>query len=71
MWRAASAAPSPAVAAVVETVEAERSAECMGCRESYRRPELIELNEDNHDNLTHFHGDLFCRVCCERSGVIF
>jgi len=71
LWRAASAAPSPAVAAVVETVEAERSAECMGCRESYRRPELIELNEDNHDNLTHFHGDLFCRVCCERSGVIF
>jgi len=70
LWRAASAAPSEAVAAVVEAVEAERPVGCAGCGCAYRRSELVELHEDNHDNLTHFHGDLLCGVCCDWAGVL-
>lgn len=74
LWRAASAAPSPAVAAVVEIVEAERRAErstgCDGCGRAYQRSKLVELHEDNHDNLTYFHGDLLCEACCDGAGVL-
>lgn len=69
LWRAASVAPSSVVAAVVEIVEAERSTGCDGCGRAYQRSELVELHEDNHDNLTYFHGDLLCEACCDGAGV--
>jgi hypothetical protein len=48
-----------------------RQAPCSGC--GRRRPvrELIELHEDNHDNLTHFHGDMLCRSCADAAGVSY
>lgn len=74
LWRAASAAPSPAVAAVAEIMGAKRRAErstgCDGCGRAYLRSKLVELHEDNHDNLTYFHGDLLCETCCEEAGML-
>ncbi len=48
-----------------------RTAPCSGCRKRFRHRDLVELNEDNHDNLTYFHGDLLCRGCADSSGVLF
>jgi len=47
-----------------------RTAECDGCRKRFPRGELIELHEDNHDNLTYFHGDRLCGECADAAGVI-
>lgn len=44
---------------------------CSGCGERFPRRELIELTEDNHDNLTYFHGDELCRECADNSGVCY
>lgn len=55
---------------VLSEAEAERRRiECSGCGARYRRSALTELDEDNHDNLTYFHGDLLCNPCCDRVGV--
>lgn len=55
---------------VLGEAEAERRRiECSGCGARYRRSALTELDEDNHDNLTYFHGDLLCSKCCDRVGV--
>jgi hypothetical protein len=74
LWRASSSAPSPAVAAVVGASEeghrVGRLSVCAGCWGSFRRSELTELHEDNHDDLMHFHGDLLCPKCCDRAGVL-
>ncbi len=43
---------------------------CSGCGGRFPARELIELHEDNHDNLTYFHGDLLCRECANAAGVI-
>jgi hypothetical protein len=42
---------------------------CSGCSGKYLHQELIELDEDNHDNLTYFHGDQLCRSCADGAGV--
>jgi len=42
---------------------------CAGCAERFPRRELIELHEDNHDNLTYFHGDQLCGECADNAGV--
>jgi hypothetical protein len=42
---------------------------CSGCGGKYPHQELIELHEDNHDNLTYFHGDQLCRSCADGAGV--
>ena len=82
LWRAAGAA-SPAVLAFEAENARERGeafggeheqadrrrVECSGCGVCYRRSALVELDEDNHDDLTHFHGDLLCGSCCDRAGV--
>ena len=46
-----------------------RRSPCDGC--GVRRPvrELVVLHEDNHDTLTHFHGDMLCPACADAAGV--
>jgi predicted nucleic acid-binding Zn finger protein len=48
-----------------------KKAVCSGCGGKYPRKELIELHEDNHDNLTYFHGDHLCRLCANDAGVAY
>lgn len=43
---------------------------CDGCGGGFDSRDLVELHEDNHDNLTYFHGDRLCRGCAEWAGVI-
>jgi len=43
-----------------------RSGICSGCGRRFRHR---ELTEDNHDNLTYFHGDLLCGACADGAGV--
>ena len=47
----------------------EALAVCSGCGGRYPHRELTELTEDNHDNLTYFHGDHLCRSCANGAGV--
>jgi hypothetical protein len=42
---------------------------CAGCGHRFRHRSLVELAEDNHDNLTYFHGDHLCRTCADGAGV--
>ena len=42
---------------------------CSGCGLRFRRGELVELHEGNHDDLTYFHGDLLCSECADAAGV--
>ncbi len=49
---------------------AKKSAACAGCVRRFPCRDLIELHEDNHDNLTYFHGDLLCRSCADKAEVI-
>ncbi len=46
------------------------SSSCDGCGAAVPRRELVELDEDNHDNLTYFHGDLLCRGCARDTGIL-
>ncbi len=46
-----------------------KTAVCSGCGGKYPRKELIYLHEENHDNLTYFHGDHLCRSCADDAGV--
>jgi hypothetical protein len=43
---------------------------CDRCGRRFPRRNLIELHEDNHDNLTYFHGDRLCAECTDQAGVI-
>jgi hypothetical protein len=43
--------------------------ECSGCGGHFAGRELTELTEDNHDNLTYFHGDHLCPACADSAGV--
>jgi len=45
-------------------------ATCDGCGVRFDHRTLIELHEDNHDNLTYFHGDQICQECAQDSGVL-
>lgn len=54
---------------VAATVARSKSGQCSGCRCRFPRRELVELHEDNHDNLTYFHGDRLCEECADRAGV--
>ena len=49
--------------------EKPKVAACSGCGGKYPHRELIELHEDNHDNLTFFHGERVCRLCANDAGV--
>ncbi|MDP9484500.1 MAG: hypothetical protein M3Q49_01690 [Actinomycetota bacterium] len=82
LWRAAGV-PSPAALAFEAEIAREggeasgeeedmerRRVSCSGCGARYRRSALVELDEDNHDNLTYFHGDLLCGPCCDGTGVV-
>ena len=43
---------------------------CDGCGLRFKPRDLVELNEDNHDNLSRFHGDMLCRECADAAGVM-
>lgn len=47
-----------------------KTAVCSGCGGRFPRRELTELHEENHDNLTCFHGDRLCGGCADGAGVI-
>ncbi len=51
------------------TVARAKTRRCSGCSEPTPRRDLIELNEDNHDGLTHFDGDQLCPQCADGAGV--
>jgi hypothetical protein len=51
--------------------EKPKMAVCSGCGGKYPHRELIELTEDNHDDLTYFHGDHLCRSCADDAGVSY
>ena len=44
---------------------------CSGWGGKYPHRELIELHEDNHDNLTFFHGEDVCKRCACTNSVSF
>lgn len=44
--------------------------ECSGCGGRFASRDLTELTEDNHDNLTYFHGDHLCPACADNAGVV-
>jgi hypothetical protein len=47
-----------------------KTATCSGCSKRFPRRELTELHEDNHDDLTYFHGDRLCSECADAAGVL-
>ena len=47
-----------------------KTGECDGCGRRFPRRELTELNEDNHDDLTYFHGQQVCPECAGAAGVL-
>jgi hypothetical protein len=51
------------------TIVHAKSSTCSGCGRRYRRRELVECVEGNHDNLTYFDGDLLCPACADAAGV--
>jgi hypothetical protein len=55
--------------ATAATIARAKSGVCAGCNLRFRRQELVELTEDNHDNLTYFDGDQLCRACADAAGV--
>ena len=61
------------IRAALNEVPAEKpkTAVCAGCLGEYPRCEMVQLHEDNHDNLTYFHGDRLCRPCARSNGVAF
>lgn len=42
---------------------------CSGCGRRFRRRDLLELVEGEHDNLTYFDGDLLCVGCAADAGL--
>jgi hypothetical protein len=42
---------------------------CSGCGRRFSQRDLTELTEDNHDNLTYFHGDRLCPACADNASV--
>jgi hypothetical protein len=48
-----------------------KKAVCSGCGDKYPHREMVYLHEDNHDNLTYFHGDRLCRSCANGAGVAY
>lgn len=44
---------------------------CSGCGSRFPARELVECVEDNHDDLTYFHGDHLCRRCTDNAGVAY
>ena len=52
-------------------VPAESAWKCAGCRESFRKQELITAHEGHHDGLHFFKGDVICKPCARANGVAF
>jgi hypothetical protein len=56
---------------LVDTAASEAASEgvCSGCGGHFAGRDLVELTEDNHDNLTYFHGDVVCFSCAAEVGA--
>ena len=52
---------------VAATIARAKTAPCSGCGERSRRRDLFEADGEN---LAAFEGDLFCRPCAKRNGVL-
>jgi hypothetical protein len=63
-------ARTPTIRQGTEKVAA-KTAVCSGCGGKYPHRELTCLHEDNHDNLTYFHGDQLCPSCANGAGVSY
>jgi hypothetical protein len=44
-------------------------AECAACGWRSRKRHMVLLHADNHDGLTHCHGDRICAGCAEEEGI--
>jgi hypothetical protein len=55
--------------ATAATIARAKSGVCAGCELRFRRRELVECAEGNHDGLTYFDGDLLCPACADAAGV--
>jgi hypothetical protein len=53
------------------TIVRAKSGVCAGCGRRFRRRELVECVEGDHDNLTYFDGDRLCRTCADNAGVAY
>jgi hypothetical protein len=51
------------------TIAQAKSGVCAGCGRRFRRRELVECVEGNHDGLTYFDGDSLCPSCADNAGV--
>jgi hypothetical protein len=57
--------------ATAATIARAKSGVCSGCGRRFRRRELVELVEGNHDDLTYFDGDHLCPSCADAAGVAY
>ena len=51
------------------TIVRAKTGVCSGCGLRFRRRELVDLVEGNHDGLTYFDGDHLCPGCADNAGV--
>ena len=51
------------------TIVHAKTGVCAGCGHRFRRRELVECAEGNHDGLTYFDGDHLCPACADAAGV--
>jgi len=47
----------------------KRSAKCSGCGLCFDPATMVQLEEGNHDGMTHFDGDALCLGCADGAGV--
>jgi hypothetical protein len=52
-------------------VRGESTQKCAGCRDSFRKQDLITVHEGHHDDLHFFNGDRICKSCARANGVEF
>ncbi len=48
-----------------------KTATCDGCGQRFPHRQLVEVLEGHHDNLRYFDGEMVCRPCADRDGVIY
>ena len=51
------------------TIARAKSGVCAGCGRRFRRRELVECVEGNHEDLTYFDRDFLCPACADNAGV--
>jgi hypothetical protein len=51
------------------TIVRAKTGVCAGCGLRFRRRDMVDLVEGNHDGLTYFDGDHLCPACADAAGV--